>query len=87
MTNNASNEKYSATYQVLSSPLLLEQILTWISEDTNGYWPRPEAPKKPQALNRTPNPNPNSDDDSDYDPTKYIESGGVLLRCALVNKR
>ncbi|KAJ5449787.1 uncharacterized protein N7458_006236 [Penicillium daleae] len=86
MTNNASNEKYSATYQVLYSPLLLEQILTWISEDTNGYWPRPEAPKKPQALNSTSNLNPNSDDDSDYDPTKYIESGGVLLRCALVNK-
>jgi hypothetical protein len=38
MTDNASNEKFSAAYKVLSTPLLLEQIFTWIYE-------RPQKPR------------------------------------------
>jgi hypothetical protein len=38
MTDNASNEKFSAAYKVLSTPPLLEQTFTWIYE-------RPQKPR------------------------------------------
>jgi hypothetical protein len=74
MTASISKEPFSAALQVLSSPLLLERIFTWISKDIYGWWPVPETPKD------LPH------DDDDYEPGEYIENGGVLIRCATVNK-
>jgi hypothetical protein len=75
MTDNAANEGFSAAHKVLSTPLLLERIFTWIYEDVYGSWPVPERPQKPR------------DEDEEYNSSDYIERGGVLARCALVSKQ
>lgn len=75
MIDDASNDGFPAAHKVLSSPLLLEQIFTWIYEDVYGSWPVPERPQTPR------------DEDEEYDSIDYIERGGVLARCALVSKQ
>lgn len=81
MTANISNEAFSAAHKVLSSPPLLERILTWISQDVYGNWPVSKHPKPPPKENTHLH-----DDDDDDEPEAWIEISGVLLRCALVNK-
>ncbi|CEO58614.1 hypothetical protein PMG11_03325 [Penicillium brasilianum] len=86
MTANISKEPFSAARQVLSSPLLLECIFTWISKDIYGWWPVPETQKNPPRGNPDLPHDDDDDDDDDDEPGEYIGSGGVLMRCATVNK-
>lgn len=75
MTQNA---EFSAAHQVLTSPLLLERILTWISEDID-FWPVFEVSKSPVREG--------SPDSTDDDPVAFIGREGILFRCALVCKQ
>ena len=70
---------------VLSNPILVQQIIEWIFKDYR-WWPVSQPSKKPSRGDNTDLSDDLDDSDDSDDSHPSFGRGGILARCAQVNK-